>query len=90
MTIIIWVVFDLKQVSKAGTNSYIPQHLWDAIVCPCPCEVWIDRQLRRANNNWNKDLLRGMPWVTCGFPSQKDNIMPQAITSLRHTKISLV
>ena len=25
-----------KQVSRAGTSSYIPQILWDVITCPCP------------------------------------------------------
>ena len=25
-----------KQVSKAWTSNYIPQYLWDVIICPCP------------------------------------------------------
>ena len=25
-----------EQVSRGGTNNYIPQYLWDVITCPCP------------------------------------------------------
>ena len=25
-----------KQVSRTGTSNYIPQYLWDVIICPCP------------------------------------------------------
>ena len=31
-----WEVLYQKQVSRAGTNNYIPQYLWDVISCPCP------------------------------------------------------
>ena len=27
-----------KQVSRAGTSNYIPQYLWDVIICPCSIE----------------------------------------------------
>ena len=27
---------DKEQVSRGGTNNYIPQYLWDVITCPCP------------------------------------------------------
>ena len=25
-----------KQVSRAGRSNYIPQYLWNVIICPCP------------------------------------------------------
>ena len=32
----IWGQVCQKQVSRAGTNNYIPQYLWGVITCPCP------------------------------------------------------
>ena len=33
---IIWGVLSQEQISRAGTNNYIPQYLCDVITCPCP------------------------------------------------------
>ena len=32
----IWGLVCQKQVSRTGTNNYIPQYLWDVIIRPCP------------------------------------------------------
>ena len=31
-----WGLVWQKQVSRAGKINYIPQYLWDVIICPCP------------------------------------------------------
>ena len=37
----IWGLLCKKQVSRAGTSSYIPQVLWDVITHPCPWYLFL-------------------------------------------------
>ena len=40
----IWRLVCQKQVSRAGTSNYIPQHLWDVITCLCPWYLLLEHQ----------------------------------------------
>ena len=48
-----------KQVSRAGTNNYISQVLWDVIACPCP---WY---LLLAQHSW---IHLSLIWKTKNSP----------------------
>ena len=51
----IWEALHRKQVSRARTNDYIPQYLWDVITCPCP---WYLLPVQRFSYH-----SAPMPWI---------------------------
>ena len=53
-----------KQASKAGTNNYISQYLWDVITCPCP---WYLLLVHKSIYHMKNKIMDGYPiqiWIT--------------------------
>ena len=60
-----------KQISRAGINNYIPQCLWDVIVCPCPWYLLPTQNFRNAG--WT-NLLHFAKWQS-GKEVMEERIM---------------
>ena len=60
---LMWGVLCQKQVSWAGKSNYIPQILWDVIICPCPWHLLLARHSRAGTSNYIPQILRDV--ITC-------------------------
>ena len=58
-----------KQVSRAGTNNYIPQILWDVITCPCPWYL-----LLAHKSSYTLTLLFYLSLIRCVWYMNKNQI----------------
>ena len=50
-----------KQLSRAGTSNYLPQILWDVIICPRPWYLLLANMSSNMSTfvvNWHDDVIR--------------------------------